>query len=78
MVQEYKARLSERLEELAGGVQIDPLRLAQEIAIMADKIDITEEIVRLDSHMHQLRNLLESLEPVGRRWIFFFRRCIVK
>ncbi len=73
VVQEYKARLSERLEELAGGVQIDPLRLAQEIAIMADKIDITEEIVRLDSHMHQLRNLLESLEPVGRKMDFLFQ-----
>jgi len=73
VVQEYKVRLSERLEELANGVQIDPLRLAQEIAIMAEKIDITEEIVRLDSHIHQLRDLLESLEPVGRKMDFLFQ-----
>lgn len=70
---EYQKRLSDRLDELTKGVEIDPLRLSQEIAIMAEKTDITEEIVRLDSHILQLRDLLESSVPVGRKMDFLFQ-----
>ena len=47
--------LQERLEKLLGNVQLDPLRLAQEVVILADKTDVTEELVRLRSHMQQFR-----------------------
>ena len=45
--------LQERLDKLLGNVQLDPARLVQEIAIIADKTDVTEEIVRLRCHINQ-------------------------
>ena len=69
----YQKRLTERLEELSQGVEIDESRLSQEIAIMAEKSDITEEIVRLESHINQLRDLLDSSIPVGRKMDFLFQ-----
>ena len=48
--------LKERLDNLLSGVDIDPLRLAQEVAILVDKTDVSEEIVRLRSHVEQLKS----------------------
>ncbi len=62
--------LQERISTLASGVDVDPNRLAQEIAIIADKADVTEELVRLSSHIDQFRHFLEKQEPVGRRLDF--------
>ena len=69
------ARLTGRLAELvgAGGPALDPARLAQEAALLADRADITEEVVRLDSHLAGFRRLLESPEPVGRRLDFLLQ-----
>lgn len=70
-------KLKERLDSLLAGVDLDPVRLAQEVAVLADKSDITEEIVRLYSHIEQFSNFLEVQEPTGRRLDFllqeFFR-----
>jgi len=70
IIQEYKARLEEKVKLLNDGVEVDASRLAQETAILADRCDITEEITRLNSHLKQFRKLFESTEPVGRKLEF--------
>jgi uncharacterized protein (TIGR00255 family) len=57
------------VQELAGDVEVDPDRLAREIAFIADKWDIAEEIVRARAHLDATRELLDepSEEPVGKR-----------
>lgn len=64
-VTEYQAKLKARVEELLNG-QLDENRLAQEVAIMADRAAIAEENVRLKSHIRQAREKCELTEPVGR------------
>ena len=65
-VAEYTQRLRDAVLELTGSA-IDEGRLVMEVAIMADRSAIAEEIVRLNSHVQQLRALFESPEPIGRR-----------
>ncbi len=65
-VQEYTERLRASVRELIGA-EIDENRLVMEVAVMADRSAIAEEIVRLNSHLHQLRELFERPEPIGRR-----------
>ena len=73
VVFEYKRRLTDRIKELTNGMVIDEARLSQEVAIMAEKSDITEEIVRLESHMGQFIDLLTSGEAVGRKVDFLIQ-----
>ena len=54
-------------------IELDPARLAQEAAFLADKSDISEEIVRIESHVKQFRNIMESDEPGGRRLNFLLQ-----
>ncbi len=61
------ASLRERIEKLAAGIPLDEGRLAQEVAQLADRADITEEIDRLKTHLAEVRRLLASGGPVGRR-----------
>ncbi|MDR2200036.1 MAG: YicC family protein [Deltaproteobacteria bacterium] len=68
-------RYQARLEELAETI-VDPSRLAQEAAILAEKLDITEEITRFASHMKNFRALLELSEPVGRRMEFLLQELL--
>ncbi|HPX57031.1 MAG TPA: YicC family protein [Syntrophales bacterium] len=72
-VQEYQRRLTERIRELTGGVDVDEIRLSQEVAIMADKSDVTEEIVRLASHISQFREMLKSGDAIGRKIDFLIQ-----
>ena len=65
-VQEYTARLRTAVQELIGS-EIDETRLMMEVAVMADRSAIAEEIVRLNSHLRQLRELFENTEPIGRK-----------
>jgi uncharacterized protein (TIGR00255 family) len=69
------ARLKERIAALTAGVGIDPARLAQEAAFLADRGDITEELVRLDGHLLQAQQVLEAKdgEPVGKRLDFLLQ-----
>lgn len=63
----YYNRLKERVVKLTEDmVEVDPNRLAQEAAFLADKSDISEEIVRLSSHLQQFRSIIDSEEPSGR------------
>lgn len=68
-IEEYTARLRARIEELTGS-GADEQRMMQEVAIMADRSAINEEIVRLNSHIAQLRETLRLREPVGRKLDF--------
>jgi len=68
-----KAALEERLATLLGTVDLDPNRLLQEVAILADRADISEEVVRLRSHLGQFHQLMERDEPVGRRLHFLLQ-----
>jgi uncharacterized protein (TIGR00255 family) len=71
VVEEYRGRLSKRLEELLGQSNVvDPQRLAQEVALFADRSDITEEIQRLASHIAQFRAALSGDDAVGRKLDF--------
>jgi len=74
--QQRQSELKTRIGKLLEGIDLDPIRLAQEMAIMADKSDITEEITRIDSHMAQFRAFLASDEPVGRRLDFLLQEFL--
>lgn len=69
-VEDYRQRLTERVAELARGVAVEPQRLAQEVAMFAERTDIAEEVTRLASHLEQFRALMASNEPAGRRMDF--------
>lgn len=63
-------RIRQRIAALAPEVQLDPQRLAQEAALIASKADVQEELDRLTAHAAELRGLLKSKEPAGRRLDF--------
>jgi len=76
MVEGRRARLRDRLEVLLAGVnaELEPARLEQEIAMLADRSDVTEELVRLDSHGSQMLELIENSDaPVGKRIDFLLQ-----
>jgi uncharacterized protein (TIGR00255 family) len=66
-------RLQARLQELLAGKEMQPDRLHFEIALLADKADITEELTRLESHLQQFEFTLSQTEPVGRRFDFLIQ-----
>lgn len=66
-------RLAERLEELLTGVQLDPMRLAQEAAMLAERSDVSEELARLRSHVEQFRKLLASAGEAGKKLDFLLQ-----
>jgi uncharacterized protein (TIGR00255 family) len=66
-------RLHDRLRSLLEGMETDPLRFQQEIAFLAERMDITEEIVRGESHLAQFGALLGGNEPVGRKMDFLLQ-----
>jgi len=73
VVLEYQRRLAERVKELAAGYALDEARLAQEVAVMAEKSDITEEVVRMMSHLSQLKTLMQSDDAEGKRIDFLLQ-----
>jgi uncharacterized protein (TIGR00255 family) len=73
VVRAYQAKLQKRVNELAGETPIDAQRLSQEVALMADRSDISEELVRLDSHLNQLKTLFQETQPVGRKLEFLLQ-----
>ncbi len=66
-------RLMERLKKLLKDTGLDESRVAQEAAIMADRADVSEELVRITSHIAQFREYLKAEEPVGRRLDFLLQ-----
>jgi uncharacterized protein (TIGR00255 family) len=75
VIDQYKKRIKERAERLrsASDVDVDSGRLEQEIAMFADRIDVCEELTRLESHTSHFESLLASSESVGRRLDFLLQ-----
>lgn len=73
MVDEFKEKIKQRVCEFLKEVEIDEARLLNEVAFFSDKVNITEEIVRMKSHIVQLKNSLNFEEPVGRRLDFLIQ-----
>jgi len=76
MLEGRRTRLRDRLDALLAGVdaELEPSRLEQEIAVLADRSDVAEELVRLDSHRDQMFELIEnSSAPVGKRIDFLLQ-----
>jgi uncharacterized protein (TIGR00255 family) len=69
----YARRLEARLKELVGDTQMDPARLAQEAALLAERGDICEEIARLRSHVTQFQNLLAASGEAGKKLDFLLQ-----
>jgi len=73
LIEEYIVKLEERVKQFLKEGEIDQARLAQEVVIYADKCSVEEEITRLNSHIAQFRNLLQSEEAVGKKLDFIIQ-----
>ena len=71
--QEAKERMVARIKPLLDDVEMDPIRIAQEVALLADRLDCTEECVRLAAHLDQFRHLIEGPEMAGRKLNFLLQ-----
>ena len=69
-VEEYRARIAARMTEILDGSELAQQRILQEAALYADKVNVTEEIVRLRSHLSQLDTMLQSPVAIGRKLDF--------
>ena len=72
-VEDYRARLRQKMEEVLNGAGVDENRLLQEAALYADHIAVDEETVRLHSHIAQLRTMLAGGSPIGRKIDFLIQ-----
>ena len=70
---ERKKKLESRLQKLLGKHELDEMRLAQEVALLAERADVTEETVRLKSHCDQMDKILTAKGAVGKRFIFLLQ-----
>jgi uncharacterized protein (TIGR00255 family) len=70
---EAKERMVARIKPLLDDVEMDPIRIAQEVALLADRLDCTEECVRLAAHLDQFRHLIEGPELAGRKLNFLLQ-----
>jgi len=69
-VEEYRTRIAARMTEILDGSELAQQRILQEAALYADKVNVTEEIVRLRSHLSQLDSMLKSPVAIGRKLDF--------
>jgi len=69
----YRQQLENRVRELLGNVEVDASRLAQEVAYLASRSDVTEELTRFQSHLEQTRGLLEDSSPIGKKLDFLLQ-----
>ena len=70
---ERKEKLESRLQKLLSNHEVDETRLAQEVALLAERADVTEETVRLKSHYNQMDKILTAKGAVGKRFIFLLQ-----
>lgn len=73
LIDEYVVKLEARIKELLKTEDLDKSRLMQEVVIYADKCSVEEEITRLTSHIEQLRNLINTDEPSGKKMDFIIQ-----
>jgi len=73
LIDEYVVKLEARIKELLKTEDLDKSRLMQEVVIYADKCSVEEEITRLTSHIEQLRNLINTNEPSGKKMDFIIQ-----
>jgi uncharacterized protein (TIGR00255 family) len=73
----WREKITQRLTELfPEGLPVDEIRLAQEVALMAERRDVAEELARLESHLTQFQQTLASPEPVGRKQEFLLQEML--
>ena len=70
---EAKERMLARIRPLLDDVEMDPIRIAQEVALLADRLDCTEECVRLAAHLDQFKHLIQNTELAGRKLNFLLQ-----
>jgi len=75
VLEAYRARVQARVSELLG-TAVDPNRVAQEVALLAERMDVAEEQARLASHLAQFRAMLALDEPVGRKLDFLVQELL--
>jgi uncharacterized protein (TIGR00255 family) len=73
LIEEYRTRLNDNISRMLNDVAVDESRLAQEVAFVAERSDITEEIVRIRSHLNQFREYLAADDALGRRLDFLIQ-----
>lgn len=75
---EQKARIQNSVAEIAAGVAVDPMRLAQEVALLSDKLDITEELQRFSVHIEAFLETLEAAngDGAGKRLGFLIQELL--
>ena len=73
LIDEYVVKLESRIKEILKTEEVDKSRLMQEVVIYADKCSVEEEVTRLRSHISQLRNLINTDEPTGKKMDFLIQ-----
>ena len=73
---EAKERMVSRIRPLLDEVDLDPVRIAQEVAMLADRLDCTEECVRLSAHLDQFKHLIDGPELAGRKLGFLLQEML--
>ena len=76
LIHRRQVTVNERLVKLLDDKQFDPMRLAQEVAVLADKTDVTEELVRLRSHIEQFKSFMVESGGVGRKLDFLIQEFL--
>jgi len=73
IIESYREKLRQKIIKLIKPIEINEDRLIQEVALMADRSDITEELVRVESHLEQFRNFMNQDDVIGRRLDFLLQ-----
>jgi len=73
IIESYRDKLRQKINKLIKPIEINEDRLIQEVALMADRSDITEEIIRVESHLEQFRNFINQDDVIGRRLDFLLQ-----
>lgn len=73
---EQKKKLSDRLKSLDSQIELDPTRVAQEVALLLDKSDVREEISRLEEHLNLFKKLVNSSESIGKKMDFYCQELL--
>ncbi|NLY41448.1 MAG: YicC family protein [Desulfovibrionales bacterium] len=74
---ERLAQMQERINKLLAetSITVDPDRMLQELAVLADKVDVSEELTRLEIHLRSIDNYFQTSEPIGRKLDFMVQEC---